>query len=72
MHRNSLDYYQNSGLPQAELILNNARKSFENGAIDYVEYFQGLDQALDVKLNHLIAMNGYNQSIIELEYLLGN
>lgn len=72
MHRNSLEYYETSGLPQADLILKNARKSFENGAIDYVEYFQGLDQALDVKLNHLIALNGYNQSIIELEYLLGN
>lgn len=72
MHRNSLEYYETSGLPQAELILGNARKSFENGAIDYVEYFQGLDQALDVKLNHLVALNGYNQSIIELEYLLGN
>jgi cobalt-zinc-cadmium resistance protein CzcA len=71
MYAKNLEYYRDSGLPQAEFIIDNARKSFENGAIDYVEYFQGLDQALKVKFNHLIALNEYNQSVIGLEYLIG-
>lgn len=71
MHALSLEYYQTSGLPQAELILGNARKSFQNGAINYVEYFQGLDQALKVKFNYLTVLNEYNQAVIGLEYLMG-
>lgn len=71
MYAKNLEYYRDNGLPQAEFIIDNARKSFENGAIDYVEYFQGLDQALKVKFNHLIALNEYNQSVIGLEYLIG-
>lgn len=67
----SLEYYENSGIPQSELIIENARKSFESGAIDYVEYFLALDQALTVKFNYLSAMNDFNQAVIGLEYLLG-
>jgi len=70
-HRSSLDHYIRSGLPQADLLLRNAEKSYENGAIGYIEYFQGLDRALEIKLNYLIALHGYNRAVIELEYLLG-
>ena len=46
-------------------------KSFENGAIDYVEYFQNLNQGLQPKFNYLNTINGYNQAITDLEYLIG-
>ncbi len=67
-----LEYYQNNGLPQADLILTNSRKSFENGAIDYVEYIQGLDNGINIKTFYLTLLAQYNQSIIEIEYLAGN
>lgn len=67
----SLNYYKQKAAPQADLILENAQKSFENGAINYVEYFQSLNQGLQIKFNYLNTLNGYNQSIIGLEYLLG-
>ena len=69
--RGSLTYYQDKAVPQADLIIDNAQKSFENGAINYVEYFQNVNQALDLKFNYLNTLNGYNQSIINLEYLVG-
>lgn len=69
--RNSLDYYNEKAIPQANLILNNAQKSFESGNIDYVEYFQNLNQALILKFNHLNTLNGYNQAVINLEFLIG-
>jgi cobalt-zinc-cadmium resistance protein CzcA len=67
----SLSYYKDKAIPQANLIIGNAQKSFENGAIDYVEYFQNLNQGLELKFNYLNTLNGYNQAIINLEYLIG-
>jgi cobalt-zinc-cadmium resistance protein CzcA len=66
-----IDYYENNALPQADLILSNSKKSFENGAIDYVEYIQGLDNGLSIKSSYLDFLNQYNQSIIAIEYLAG-
>lgn len=69
--QSSLAYYKEKAIPQADLMIKNAQKSFESGAIDYVEYFQSLNQALDIKFNYLIAINGFNQALIHLEYLIG-
>jgi cobalt-zinc-cadmium resistance protein CzcA len=70
-YQGSLSYYRDKAVPQANLIIGNAQKSFENGAIDYVEYFQNLNQGLELKFNYLNTLNGYNQAIINLEYLIG-
>jgi len=70
-YQGSLGYYRDKAVPQANLIIGNAQKSFENGAIDYVEYFQNLNQGLELKFNYLNTLNGYNQAIINLEYLIG-
>ncbi len=70
-YENSLQYYEEKALPQATLILENAQKAFEAGAIDYVEYFQNVQQALQIKLDYLSALEGYNNAVIDLEYLLG-
>ncbi len=67
----SLEYYEQSALPQASLILKQAQKGFENGEIDYVEYIQGLNRALSVRFNYLDILNQYNQSIIQIEFISG-
>ena len=50
-YQGSLSYYRDKAIPQADLIIGNAQKSFENGAIDYVEYFQNINQGLELKFN---------------------
>jgi cobalt-zinc-cadmium resistance protein CzcA len=70
-YQNSLTYYRDKAVPQANLIIENAQKSFDFGAIGYVEYFQNINQALQLKYNYLNNLNGYNQAIINLEYLIG-
>ena len=67
----SLNYYTEKAVPQAELIITTAQKSFEFGAIGYVEYFQNLNQGLVLKFNYLKTLNEYNQAAINLEYLTG-
>ena len=70
-YKGSLNYYSDKAVPQANLIIGNAQKSIENGAIGYVEYFQSLNQGLELKFNYLNTLNEYNQAIINLEYLIG-
>lgn len=67
-----LSYYEAAGLKQADEIIKNAGVNYRYGNISYIEYIQNLNQAFTIKLQYLDALNQYNQSIINLNYLLGN
>lgn len=70
-YKNTLNYFEKSALPNANLIIKQADKGFKNGEIGYMEYLQALKNALTIKSNYLNALNQYNQRIIQLEFLLG-
>jgi cobalt-zinc-cadmium resistance protein CzcA len=67
-----LDYYQNSAIPNARIIVQNAAKAYFNGDISYIEYLQGIQTAREIQLNNLQAIYSYNQSVINLQLLLNN
>ncbi|HTN08472.1 CusA/CzcA family heavy metal efflux RND transporter [Agriterribacter sp.] len=69
--QNNLQYYENTGLQQAELIIQTAKLSFENGEISYLEWTTLMNNAVSIRLNYMDAVHQYNQTIIELEYLTG-
>lgn len=70
--RASLEYFRNSGLPQARLIQQQSQRAFQAGEISYVERLQSARTALEIELGYLDALNNVNQTILELEYLTGN
>lgn len=70
-YQNSLRYYKQNALPQAELILTQAQKGFDRGEIDYVEYVQGLNRSLNLQFSYLDILNQYNQTIIQIEFITG-
>lgn len=70
-NKTSLDYHTAVALPNAQLIIEQAQKAWKGGEIGYVEYLQSLSAAIEIKQNHLQALNNYNQAVIEIEYLLG-
>lgn len=70
-HQNSVNYYQNTALPQAILIIESSGKSFKNGDISYVQHLQNLTMAVKIQSDYLDNLYSYNQSIIEIETLLG-
>jgi cobalt-zinc-cadmium resistance protein CzcA len=70
-YRQALQYYEQNGLTQATLILNNARKAFQGGDIGYVEFSLALQQSLTIRTSYLDLLNQYNQSVLYIEYLLG-
>jgi cobalt-zinc-cadmium resistance protein CzcA len=65
-----VSYYENEGLPMAESIIDAAQKSYKAGDIGYIEYIQNIRDAIRVKTEYLVAVNQYNQTIIQLNYLL--
>ena len=68
----ALQYYENVGLGQAAEIIKSARESYRLGSIGYYIYLQNINQAFTIQYNYLDALKNYNQSIITLQYLLGD
>ncbi|RAJ97823.1 cobalt-zinc-cadmium resistance protein CzcA [Larkinella arboricola] len=71
-NRETLTYYEESALPQATLIRQQADRSYRAGEIGYTELFQNLRTASNIQTGYLAALNDLNQTIIQLEYLLGS
>jgi cobalt-zinc-cadmium resistance protein CzcA len=65
-----LNYYNTEGLPMAESIINAAQRSYKAGDIGYIEYIQNVKDAIKIKTDYLSAVSNYNQTIIQLNYLL--
>jgi cobalt-zinc-cadmium resistance protein CzcA len=66
-----LEYFEESRLKEAKMIIKSASKQYRAGNIDYVQYINYFDQATRIRLNYLDILKTYNQNTIELEYLLG-
>ncbi|MCX6250963.1 MAG: CusA/CzcA family heavy metal efflux RND transporter [Bacteroidetes bacterium] len=69
--RNSLDYYEKQAIPEADLIIGQATRSYKAGAMDYLDYILNLSHALGIKQNYLDALNNYNQTIISIDLITG-
>ncbi|MEJ5993205.1 CusA/CzcA family heavy metal efflux RND transporter [Pedobacter sp. Du54] len=67
----SIQYYNSSALPNANLILKQSQIAFQNGEIGYVEYLQALRTYSEIRFSYLQAINQYNQSVYTLQYLMG-
>jgi cobalt-zinc-cadmium resistance protein CzcA len=70
-YSSSVEYYEQQAVPESDLIIDQATRSYKAGALDYLEYVITLNKALDIKQNYLDALNNYNQTIINIEYNTG-
>jgi len=70
--QNSLRYYTNIALPQADLLESTALKSYQEGEIEYVEMLQNTQSAWTIRENYLREVQNNNQNIIQIETILGN
>jgi heavy metal efflux system protein len=69
--QSNLQFYQEQALPIAHKTISEAQTQLENEAIGIIEYYQKMNQALEIQQAHLQALQAYNQSIIDLEFILG-
>ena len=67
----SVDYYEKQAVPEANLIIEQATRSYKAGALDYLDYVLTLNRALAIRQNYLDALNNLNQTIIAIEYITG-
>lgn len=63
-----LQYYESTGLKQAEEIIKAATLSYKAGESSFAELSQFLSQAIGIRQSHLDALNNYNQSVIQFNY----
>nr|WP_245402719.1 CusA/CzcA family heavy metal efflux RND transporter [Pontibacter sp. E15-1] len=68
----SLDYYEGTALPQAELIIRQATKAYRAGEIDYQNYILSLNRALSIRTNYLEALYTYDRAVIALQFIIEN
>jgi heavy metal efflux system protein len=70
-YNSSVDYYEKQANPEADMIIDQSTRSYKAGALDYLEYVLNLSRALNIKQNYLDALNSYNQTIVNIDYITG-
>ncbi|WP_163399481.1 CusA/CzcA family heavy metal efflux RND transporter [Flavobacterium fluviatile] len=69
-YQSLIDFYQTTAIENANSIIRNATKGYQNGDISYVEYVQGIETASTIQLNYNDAVSKYNQTVIAIQYLI--
>ena len=69
-HEKAISYYESQGLKMADEIIRMAEKSYISGETDYLQYIQSLEGARQINLGYLESLNQYNQTVLELQYLI--
>lgn len=67
----ALDYIRKEMLPLAQEQIDDSRKAYAQGAVEYQDYLRNLQQALDTRLQYLQGLKRYNLLRLELEFLSG-
>jgi cobalt-zinc-cadmium resistance protein CzcA len=67
----TVKYYKETGLLQADQIIKNAEKSFQAGDLSYMEWTLLMNQAIQIKLSYLDAKQALRKTMAELIYLTG-
>ena len=66
-YQSTVEFYEKQAVPEAEIIVEQASRSYKAGALDYLEYVLTLNRALAVRQNYLDAINNYNQTNILID-----
>ncbi|GAB2795880.1 cobalt-zinc-cadmium resistance protein CzcA [Hymenobacter luteus] len=64
-------FYEQTALPQAAAIVRLSQLSYKAGETTYSELLLNLERALSVRTAYLDAVLQHNQTVIDLDYLLG-
>jgi cobalt-zinc-cadmium resistance protein CzcA len=65
-----LDFYKQTGLPEATRIVTLARKAYLAGENSFSEYLLHVERAFRIRQDYLDLVHQHNQTLIEIEYLI--
>ena len=68
-YQKMLDYFDEEGKVLSTEIFNTAKVSFENGEINFFQYLQSIENALEIMLEYMDTLNDYNQAAVQLKYI---
>ncbi len=68
-NRQYLDYYSTEGKYLSEKLFTTAEKSYKAGEIDFFQYIQSLQNAMDIENEYLNRLDAYNKIVLSLNYL---
>ncbi len=71
INEQSLKYYHTTGIKKANEIISTAKRFFEGGENDYINYLRNINDAYSIQLKYLEAIRIYNQNILSIKYLTG-
>lgn len=66
----TLGYYQNSALPQSNILIQTANLNYKNGQIGYIEWATLVNQALGIQMQYADIQRDHQLNEIQLDYLL--
>ena len=66
----ALSYFEADGKSLSEAIVKSSEVGYRNGESDFFQYIQSLENAYTIGMGRLEALRKYNQTVIELNYLL--
>lgn len=66
----TVKYFEDTALQNANIITKTANQQFENGYINYLEWTMLINNAVSIQSNYTDAVKELNQSIIQLTYLI--
>ncbi len=69
-HLKTVNYFEETGLPNAKIITKTANQQFANGDINYLEWTMLVNNATTIQSSYADALNELNQTIIHLNYLI--
>lgn len=69
--QNNLAYFKNQALPNVQLLEHQNVRSYQTGEITYTSFLINAQQALRIQEAYLQAINTWNQSIINYEFVTG-
>ena len=70
MYKKEIQYYESAGKKLVVELLTTSNKTFKNGDIDFLEYIQLTERAVNIEMNYLESLNKYNNSVLSKKYLI--
>jgi outer membrane protein, heavy metal efflux system len=69
-YKSMVDYYSSKGVKEAGDLNSSAVRMFNAGQIDYINYLRTLSSSYEIMRKNLEAIRNYNQTIININYLI--
>jgi cobalt-zinc-cadmium resistance protein CzcA len=65
-----INFFEQQQLPNAKLIQKTAMELFDKGEINYLEWSNLNNQAIQIQRNYLEVVRDYNFNLIKINYLI--